>query len=311
MSDPQDSSVRAKARRALLAAVTRASHLRLCVLVDPVITDPLQSFSTRDNAIVLPIRHGDLKAEHRPYLLELGDFGRDEAIEESLRVAVSEVMAAESSASRGRTVCGWILTGNAPLKEFASHLARCASLGVAGRIRLLRYWDPRVMDALEALLTQAQKYSLLGPGTAWYWLKRNGNLQAFSVEQGGVELEPATTEFWLERQQIELLAEIGYVNTALNVLQGMGRDVACLSPHALAQRLLAGARIWRLNSERERVMYAVYSVLAGDRFDHAPEAGAAMLAAQVRGDSVIDALDAFDDAYWQSLNQTTSMTAGV
>lgn len=302
MSDARLHSAKENVRGVLLAESMKNAHGRLCVLIDPILVDPLRDAPTRAEAIVLPLRRRDLKDEQRPYLLALGDFGRDQAIESSIGVAISEAMHLDDSAPRARSVCGWIRSGSP--KELASHMAGCAALTLQGESRMLRHWDPRIMDILAALVNPTQRQCLLRHATARYWLRRDGAIQSIVLDQAAAEPEAASA-LRLDDGQLDLLVQAGYVNRALDVLQEMGHDMAALSPAKLARNLRAGMQSWRLDTERDRVMYLVYVAMVGEGFDRTPEVHARMLAAQASGSSVMDALDAFDDAYWQSLGSTT------
>ena len=119
-------------REQLLAAAVAAPHLELYVLVDPTLGDTLQDVPTHADRMPLPIRYRELNAEQRPYLLRLGDFGRDDAIERSVSLAVAEAMSASRERPPVRSICGWLQGG---IASAASHLiwplTRCC-LGATG-----------------------------------------------------------------------------------------------------------------------------------------------------------------------------------
>jgi hypothetical protein len=297
-------TVRATAsREQLLALSHRERSTSLYLLVDPVMGDPISEEPARRSAIALPIRHPELKDAYRPYLVRLGDFGRDRTIEKSIAISTRQAMRDEQEKSLGRTVCGWLAV-DGPVNPLASHLSNCARVHVQQEVKLLRFWDPRVLDLLAALLKPAQVDALLGPALSWSWLARDGSLRSLVQRAPPTSAVDGARTFRLERSQINALLQAEYVNRTLDVLQDMGHDVVADDVAAGVSRLVArGARDWSLVSDRDRVTFALYGMLVGDGFDRVPEVHEVMSQALMREQSPIEALDRFEQSYWEKLGQ--------
>ncbi|GAB2629408.1 DUF4123 domain-containing protein [Novilysobacter erysipheiresistens] len=285
-------------REQLLAAAVAAPHLELYVLVDPTLGDTFRGLPTYDERTSLPIRYRELKAEHRPYLLRLGDFGRDEAIERSVSAAIAEVVGVSQGAPHARTVCGWLQSAM-PNPVLASHLASHAVLSGSGGPRLLRFWDPRVMDMLATLLTPGQRVRLLRRVERMCWLGRDARLRDLVGSDGGTGGSEGASRDWLDTTQLKLLSEAAIVNRVLDVLKDTEHDLSTIDSCELARSIQRGSLRWDLRSERDRVMYGVYCVLGGDGFDQRAEVAEAMQQATRKGASVMTALEQFDGYDWR------------
>lgn len=290
-------TVSLRLREQLLAQALAAPHLELYALVDPTLGDTLRDVPTYAERIPLPIRYRELNAEHRPYLLRLGDFGRDDAIEKTVSVAVAEAAGASQVAPHARTICGW-LQSCLPNAALASHLASHAVLSSSSGSRLLRFWDPRVMDMLATLLTSDQRARLLPQSCRMLWVGRDARLRQLDGVGRGETGRSHASHDWLDATQLALLSEAAIVNRVLDVLQDTAHDLSTIVPGDLARCIQSGTLRWGLRSERDRVMYGVYSVLAGDGFDQRTEILEAMQRATRDGVSAITALEQFDGYDW-------------
>lgn len=287
-------------RDRLLDLTSRSPYSGLHVLVDTVLGDPLADAATRSDAIALPIKHQDLKADHQPYLLKLGDFGRDLAIEKSLSLALGQALRCADELTLGRSICLWILS-DADSEELALHLAGQSRVRVGRDMKLFRFWDPRVMDTLEHLLRPEQANNLLGPASTCLWLNRAGEFAALRVADDFPK-NGTSSGIQLDNRQLDLLKNVELVNRALDVLQDMGKPVVGTQVRLDLDGIIAkGAREWKLQTDRELVTYAMYAHLIGAQFDQVTEVRDAMLEAKNAGTSPVDALDQFDERYWQTL----------
>jgi hypothetical protein len=287
-------------RGRLLDLTLRSPHDGLHVLVDMVLGDPLADAATRSNAAALPIKHPDMKADHQPYLLKLGDFGRDLAIEKSLSLGLGQALRSSDELMQGRSICLWILS-DANSEELALHLASQARIGVGRDMKLFRFWDPRVMDTLEHMLRPEQVNNLLGPASTCLWLNRAGDFAELRVADDS-STNGALPGIRLDNHQLDLLRNVELVNRALDVLQDMGKPVVGAQLRLDLDGILAkGGREWKLQTDRELVTYAMYGYLIGAEFDQVAEVRDAMLEADNAGTSPVDALDQFDERYWQTL----------
>jgi hypothetical protein len=155
------------------AAPLMERGMRLHVLVDPVLVDPLEDAPGRQQAVPLPLtgRHDD-RTRH-PYLLALGDIGRDEIIDRALDLDWAEATRHVERETRGSTVCALLacepehgggrpVAGRifAPTSRFATTTLP-AALGSARR---------RTVDALAVrdgvTGTDRRSGSLVDPGSA-------------------------------------------------------------------------------------------------------------------------------------------------
>lgn len=290
-------------RGQLFDLTSRSPHGRLHVLVDTVLGDPLADAATRCDATALPIKHPDLKADHRPYLLTLGDFGRDLAIEKSLSLGLGQALRSADELMQGRSICLWILS-DADSEDLALHLASQARVRIERDMKLFRFWDPRVMDTLEHLLRPEQVNNLLGPVSTCLWLNRAGEFAALRADEDFSSNGALPGIRW-DNHQLDLLKNVELVNRALDVLQDMGKPVVGAQLRLDLDGILAkGARDWKLQTDRELVTYAMYGHLIGAQFDRVAEVRDAMLEAENAGTSPVDALDQFDEHYWQNLTVT-------
>lgn len=273
---------------------------RLYILVDPMLGDPFPDAS--GSKVPLPIIHSGLHASQRPYLLPSNRRGK--LLAASVELASLEAQRLRDDMPGARTLCGWLFTSIAS-DRVAEHLAAQALLPSLEGTRLLRYWDPRVMDLLHDLLTPSQASGLRGPANGWYWVARNGRLQNLSSPDPDNRWKPSL-KLSLSDEQFAVLQQMPTINLTLDILQDQGHDLAQPSPLQLARHLRSGRHVWGIESEREQVIYALHCVLVGEQFDRIPEVHHAMLSAFTQGRSVIDALEQFDDAYWQNHGKALS-----
>lgn len=285
-------------REQLLAAATAEPSRALYVLVDPTLGDTLQNVATHAERAPLPILYRGLSAKHRPYLLRLGHFGRDDAIEQSVSVAAAEAIGISTGTPRARTVCGWLLSGMQG-SALASHLASHAVVAGSSGPRLLRFWDPRVMDMLTTLLTPEQRTRLMRQVDRMFWVGRGARLRHLTGNDGrAVQWEVAASHDWLNADQLAVLSDTAIVNCVLDVLRYSTHDVSTIDPCELTRSIQLGSSRWELRSERDRVMYGVYCVIGGYGFDQRPKIAEAMQQATLDGASAMTALEKFDDYDW-------------
>jgi len=95
---------------------------------------------------------------------------REELDDALLRDAVTAEIARLDEPSGGaRPFCGWILSEYA-LPTVVGYLQRKLTLvSPEGKAALFRFHDPRVLQRLTAILTQAQLSRLLGPVNSWFY----------------------------------------------------------------------------------------------------------------------------------------------
>jgi hypothetical protein len=294
-----------------LDAIAQPADVSWYVLVDCALHDPLAGMPERENAIVVPVRHPDVADARRPYLLALGEFGRDRRIDETLQLACDQARRHASQRAHGRSVCGWLAASGSP-HTLAWQLAKASQQMIEGHARLFRYWDPRVLDVLPGLLETSQAQALFRPVSGWWWLDRNAALRCAPLQRAGHDTGAAPAAFKLAPTQIERLRQVESVNRCLDVWQDLRHDPEAEGVRDRIARLIAaGTAKWDLQTDRDQVSYALYALLVHGGFDEDAEARAVMLAARAAGTSPIEALAQFDEAYWDRLKHRLAQAPSV
>jgi hypothetical protein len=292
-------------------AIAQPPDVTLYALVDCALHDPLADMPERENAIAVPVRHPDVADARRPYLLALGEFGRDRRIDETLQLACDQARRHASQRAHGRSICGWLAASGSP-HTLAWQLAKASHQMIEGHSRLFRYWDPRVLDVLPGLLETTQAQALFRPVSGWWWLDRNAALRGAALQRAGHEASAVPAAFKLAPAQIERLRQVESVNRCLDVWQDLQHDPEADGVRDRIARLIAaGTRKWGLQTDREQVSYALYALLVHVGFDEDAEARAAMQAARAAGTSPIEALVRFDEAYWDRLKHRLAEAPSV
>ena len=269
--------------------------LRLHVLVDPMLGDLLKSVARRDQAMELPVAAPTGNGLRRPYLLALGDIGRDETLDLALDLAFAEATRHPERRTRGATICAFLACSPANAASVANALAEVARKRAAARgQRFLRLWDPRVFELLLSCLPARDLGELTGQAAGWWWIDRGGRLASRDAA-------PARdTGGWTSAELVDRLAAAGAINGVLNALQDADVPFDRLPGAAAILALLARARSqWGLADDFELIQFALYGVLLGPSFDDDAEVRTAMRAARERGESCIDALTSFDESHWE------------
>ena len=291
-----DATLRALRDRLLAVAGPALDRgLRLHVLVDPVLVDPLKTAAGRDQAIDVPLAaHADAPVR-APYLLALGDMGRDDRVDLALDLGFAEATRHPERETRGSTICAFVACPPADAARVAGALADVARRRAASRgQRLLRLWEPRVFEHLVPLLSGPALRELTADSAGWWWIGRDGALASRREAAGD------TGRGWASSDVVDTLASIGAINGVLNALQDAAVASDRLPPTSTLLALLARARMqWGLADDFELIQFALYGVLVRADFDGDAEVRAAMAAARERGESCIDALASFDESHWE------------
>ncbi|MCT7296292.1 hypothetical protein N5J06_07240 [Ralstonia sp. CHL-2022] len=271
----------------------------LWVLISPQITDQLANARRRNEAVPLPIEPDIMRPEQRPYLLPLGDFGRDDTIDFTLDLAWAEATRHPDRETRGSSVCAWLVFPAEQARHVAHGMAMQARHRWPGsHARYLRLWDPRVFELLTDL-GDAEPPVRYAPATnGVWWLNRAGALQRCPAPAPAPST-PLAEATWPEAAKA-MLRNSGTINAVLNALQDAEHNVV-QPPLAAAILSLAerASSTWGLTNELDRIIYALYGVLISPQFDQDTTVREAMLAARAQGDSPIAALAGFDAAFWE------------
>ncbi len=286
-------------RTELLETADAKRGERLHILIDPIMGDPFPDLPGRKTP--LTVVHEGLREAQRPYLLRTHIQG--ELFDQSTLLATQEATRQRDDAPGVRSVCGWWFT-SASTDHLAKHLARHALLPDPNGTRLLRYWDPRVMDLLQLLLDTKQHATLTGPASL-YWAGRDAHLRTLPAT---TNIHDAQTALQLTEEQRQFLLQAPHVNGTLDLLQDAGHDMSSIEPLRLARSIRRGGQTWRFTTAREHITYGLYCALVDDHFDQRQEVHAAMVSAAQAGHSAIYALDQFDDTYWNRPHPSSPRT---
>lgn len=165
------------------------------------------------------------------------------------------------------------------------------------------------MDMLAKLLRPAQRARLLQQADQMFWLGRDARLRSLAESDGGEGRSGGEGQQWLDTGQLEILSEAAIVNRVLDVLQGAGHDLSSIDPCELARAIQQGCLRWDLRSERDRVMYGAYCVLAGVGFDQRTEVAEALQRAAREGVPVMAAMEHFDGYDWRDTRPLSHLPA--
>lgn len=292
MSDPHD-----KVRSELSGRL--ADGATWYVLVDPAINDPLEEVDGRDQATPVLIQHQDLPGHFRPYLLKLGDIGRDSRIDRTIRIAVDEATRKSPQNGSKRSICGWIASEHKS-EAVASYLARQARIAVLGRSRLLRIWDPRTLDLLQHLLTVESMRTLVPPESRWWWLGRDSavkQLERSVADTGGEAQLP------IDDKGVESLLLAESLHSTLNVLQDMKSDVGPETVRIIMGALRRARSHWGVAEPVDLVRFALHARLVHEAFDSDEQVRLAMNASS---SSPVRALSSFDEPAWSAVRERLS-----
>jgi hypothetical protein len=179
-------------------------------LIDPVLADPAAALEVMEGLeqLPLPIRHPDLPASLLPRLAFDAKADGDSVLrmaQPCFAYAASECRAPWAEGQpRARSLCALVSSSMGP-RELAEVLAQGATaVDASGSVRVLRYWDPRVLQHMDR---EASAPELLPSGFAgaWTYLDSFGRMKQLRrpVENGGrtplgKPLSPAG-QAWLAR----------------------------------------------------------------------------------------------------------------
>lgn len=293
---------------ALRAALARGEDdsSPVAVLIDRALADPLEKvLSSNDNATVhvVRIQHDDLTVDRMPYLLLMNDERRAERLlNHTVRLAMTEAVANVNQARQMRSICAWIevapvqaepMVDGAMLAALIAHA--CVARSPSGERRLLRYFDPRVLARLGALLRPGQLRQLLGPVAAWHFVGPD-----LSVRTLRVPLQ-AKAEAGFDAGQWDVLARTAWVNELLPQAAGWGLD---RTGDALVQTIdaqLARAQAAGLRTDTDCMTFATCALCVHERFDEHPVFAQALANTRSTGQSFADAAAALDETTLETI----------
>lgn len=268
------------------------------LLVDPTLSNLPAQFLSQTSPIPLPVSHPELRADLRPYLLPLGEPGRDLRVEATVKVAFAEAVRQGPENDGRRSLCGWIYS-DLPAREIAVHLAGHASVVVTGKRRLFRIWDPRTLDLLALTLDVPQQRALVGPIGDLRWLGRSGEIRSFATAG-----ERAADSLVLHQRQLQTLLYSEAIHQVLDVLQDLGRDASSEAVgRAVLDSVHRGAARWQLTGKADLVEFALHAILIGAAFDDDADVQPAMRKAAAEGRPAVQPLADFTEERWSQVRQ--------
>lgn len=294
------------ALRTALARGEAASPV--AVLIDRALADPLEEALPSNNATahVVHIRHDDLTVERMPYLLWMDDERRAERLlNRTVRLAVEEALANVGQARQMRSICAWIeisptqaaqpesAIGGATLAALIANV--CVARSPSGERRLLRYFDPRVLARLGALMRPGQLRHLLGPVAAWHFVGPDLSLRTLRVPL------QTNAEAGFDAGQWAVLARTAWVNELLPQAAGWGLDRTGDALALAIDAQLARAQAAGLRTDTDCMTFATCAFCVHERFDEHPAFAQALANSRSTGQSFADAAAALDEATLETI----------
>lgn len=267
---------------------------RVLLLCDSTLDDPLADDIAQAG---LARRDVDLISQGASapplYLAEVPDEIRHERlVNASIRLAVDEAMRPAPAAKRPRSMSAWLAT-DLPLAEVAHRLILRARLRDAqGRVRILRFWDPRTTQYQSELYAGTAPASWI-PGVTWMSVDGFARWQALPDTGGPMQ---TTTPDW------QRLARLGRINA---VLQRLNADGLCCGPsvlEAVRGALDAGAACG-IDDDDDVALFAAWRVRLDAPLERAPDFMALLREIREEGGRLHRAAQDMDDDDWQGYAQ--------
>ena len=272
--------------RAVLDARPSRRVLLLCdsTLADPLADDIAQAGLQRRSVDLL-----SQGASAPPlYLAEVPDEIADERlVNASIRLAVDEAMQPAPAIKRARSMSAWLAT-DLPLAEVAQRLILRARLRDAqGRMRILRFWDPRTTQFQSELYAGCAPASWIA-GATWMSIDGFARWQALPDLPGPMQ---TATPDWPR------LARLGQVNAVLQRLNAGGLTVgpAALEP---IRRALDAAADCGIKDDEDADLFAAWRVRLDAPLERAPSFAALLREVQEEGGRLRSAVEDMDDEDW-------------
>ncbi len=285
----------------------------MALLIDPTLADPLSESLDFQTALStgiakrVPLRnlHPDMDPDRVPYVVHLSSEAQAERlITASLKLAMDEARGQLGADYRGRSVCAWVArVDNA--EQFVRQLVSVASVvRPDGSPWPLRLWDPRVLWHLPRVLALDAWSAMQSKLGAWYTLAPSGDMELFgksSAQGQETSLSARPPPYRFNASTWAALERIGSVNKVLAI----SGDWDVLPTEAQARRidqLLQRCKALGFETEQDALAFAACGLTSHDRFDEHPQVQSAIQAALSDKRTIVSALAAFDDEFWQALS---------
>lgn len=278
----------------LRAVLDGRANRRVLLLCDSTLTDPLADDIASAG---LARREVDLISQGATapplYLAEVPDEVRHERlINASIRLAVDEAVRPAPAARRPRSMSAWLAT-DLPLAEVAQRLVRRARLRDAqGRVRILRFWDPRTTQYQSELYAGTVPASWI-PGVTWMSVDGFARWQVLPDTPGPMQ---SVTPEWPR------LARLGRINA---VLQRLNADGLCCGPSVLdaVRRALDAGAACGIDDDEDVALFAAWRVRLDAPLEQAPSLAALLREVREEGGRLRSAAEDMDDEDWQRFAQ--------
>ena len=273
----------------LRAVLDARPNRRVLLLCDSTLDDPLaEEFASAG----LARRAVDLISQGASapplYLVEVPDEIRHERlINASIRLAVDEAMRPAPAVKRARSMSAWLAT-DLPLAEVADRLILRARLRDAqGRMRILRFWDPRTTQFQSELYAGCAPASWIA-GATWMSIDGFARWQALPDTPGPMQ---TATPDWPR------LARLGQINAVLQRLNvdGLASGPSLLEP--IRRALDAGAACGM--DDEDVALFAAWRVRLDAPLERAPAFATLLREIQEEGGRLRNAAQDMDDEDWQ------------
>jgi Domain of unknown function (DUF4123) len=247
-------------------AHAQGPHACLCVLIDPLLGNPLAELSAIEKLPIRPLRiqHDDLAQDEVPYLLKVGqEQDHERLISHTLRLALAEQRNALLESPASRSVCAWLFVDEGDLSKLVDALSQFARIprpDGQGQRSLFRFWDPRVFQHLPRVMGQQHFERALADQLAlqWLWLAPTGQLSShvFTCGQGW---RPSLAQ-WHALSRIE----------DLNQCLILSETQQQASPDHIVEldRALQRAAVLGCGDSADRITYALLAMSLGGPFEN-------------------------------------------
>ncbi|CUI28202.1 DUF4123 domain-containing protein [Achromobacter kerstersii] len=297
--NPHQATARAEDRveraiAGLRAVLDGRANRRVLLLCDSTLADPLAEDIATAGLARREVNLISQGAAAPPlYLAEVPDEIRHERlINASIRLAVDESMRAAPVAKRPRSMSAWLAT-DLPLAEVAQRLILRARLRDAqGRVRILRFWDPRTTQYQSELYAGTVPASWI-PGVTWMSVDGFARWQVLPDTPGPMQ---TVTPEWPR------LARLGRINA---VLQRLNADGLCWGPSVLdaVRRGLDAGAACGMDDDDDVALFAAWRVRLDAPLEQAPSFAALLREVREEGGHLRNAAQDMEDEDWERFAQ--------
>ena len=274
----------------LRAVLDMRPSRRVLLLCDSTLADPLADEIATAGLARRAVDLISQGASAPPlYLAEVPDEIRYERlVNASIRLAVDEAMRPAPAIKRARSMSAWLAT-DLPLAEVAQRLILRARLRDAqGRMRILRFWDPRTTQFQSELYAGCVPASWIA-GAAWMCIDGFARWQALPDTPGPMQ---AATPDWPR------LSRLGQVNAVLQRLNAGGLDYGSSALEPI-RRALDVASASGINDDEDAALFASWRVRLDAPLERAPSFAELLREIQEEGGRLRNAAEDMDDEDWR------------